>query len=151
MIDYNKYLNAVDRNKRSFGVEDVKKEQVESLYNFINGKDVFVNLPTGFGKSFIYQMSPFVIEQLGIRSCPIIVVASPLVALMQEQVNFLNSLEISSVCLSKADKHDPKLMSGNYTFVYTSPESLLADGSRRKLFSSTKREFLALLLTNPIV
>ena len=89
---------------------------------------MFVNLPTGFGKSFIYQM--------GIRSCPIIVVVSPLVALMQEQVNFLNSLEIPSVCLSKADKHDPKLMSGNYTFVYTSPESLLADGSRRELFSS---------------
>ena len=66
MIDYDKYLNVVDRNKRRFGVEDVKKEQVESLYNFINGKDVFVKLPTGFGNSFIYQMSPFVIEQLGI-------------------------------------------------------------------------------------
>ena len=55
---------------------------------------------------------------------------------MNEQVRYLNSIGISVTCLSNIDKSDQKLQSGDYTFVYTSPGSLLSDGQRRELLSS---------------
>lgn len=137
MAEYGKFLEVIEENKHRFGVEAVKKEQLESLFNFVCKKDVFVNLLTGFGKSFIYQIAPFVIQGMGISSKPIIVVVSPLIALMNEQISYLNSLGISATCLSSICKLDQKLKSGDYRFIYTSPESLLSDGERRELFSST--------------
>ena len=75
---------------------------------------------------------------MGISSKSIIVVVSPLIALMNEQISRLNSLGISATCLSSIGKSDQKLKSGDYTFIYTSSESLLSsDGERRELFSST--------------
>ncbi len=136
MADYKTCSDAVDQFKHRFGVETVKKEQLESLFNFVCKKDVFVNLPTGFGKSFIYQIAPMVIQQMGISSNPIIIVVSPLIALMNEEVRYLNSIGISATCLSNIDKSDQKLQSGDYMFVYTSPESLLSDSERRELLSS---------------
>ena len=136
MANYENFLSAVDIAKSRFKVTNVKTEQLEAVFNFISKKDVFVNLPTGFGKSFIYQIAPFVIQQMGLCSSPIIIVISPLVALMQEQVNHLKSLGIKATYLSDKEMSDQKLQSGEYTFVYTSPESLLSDGARRELFSS---------------
>ena len=37
-----------------------KLEQIEALFNVLKGKDVLVNLPTGFGKSWIYSILPFI-------------------------------------------------------------------------------------------
>ena len=63
MAEYGKFLEVIEENKHRFGIEAVKKEQVESLFNFVCKKDVFVNIPTGFGKWFIYQIAPFVHRQ----------------------------------------------------------------------------------------
>ena len=40
-----------------FGSTELKNEQKKALFYLLSGKDVFVNLPTGFGKSLIYQLS----------------------------------------------------------------------------------------------
>ena len=43
-----------------FNVSSLKESQFQALYSFICGEEVFVNLPTGSGKSLIFQMAPLV-------------------------------------------------------------------------------------------
>ena len=40
----------------------LKKEQVQTIRNLYNGKDVFLWLPTGFGKSICYEVLPFLFD-----------------------------------------------------------------------------------------
>ena len=75
-----------------FGFEKLKKQQQKAVEATLCGKDVFVSLPTGFGKSLIYQLLPVCAEELATRKPfdnefqPFILVVSPLVSLMQDQV-----------------------------------------------------------------
>ena len=66
------------------------------------GKDVFVNLPTDYGKSLIYQALPTVFDALRSSSGHIVVVVSPLVSLMDDQVKFLTSVGIKALNLTSA-------------------------------------------------
>lgn len=66
---------------------------------FFSGDDVFVNLPTGYGKSLIFQMAPLVhawnyenFSSNCLKKDPIILIVSPLLAWMQDQVKKLVSL-----------------------------------------------------------
>ena len=54
-------VNGVDR---SFGVFPLKPEQLKAVMAFLEGRDVFVSLPTGFGKSMIYGILPAVFDKL---------------------------------------------------------------------------------------
>ena len=71
------------------GYPTVKSEQLEAAREFVKGQDVFVSLPTGSGKSLCYGCLPLVYDSLcgnvgGNKS--IVIVVSPLKALMQDQV-----------------------------------------------------------------
>jgi superfamily II DNA helicase RecQ len=136
MADFESFKKAVEDVKSLFSVSTLKQEQEEALFNFVSKRDVFVNLPTGFGKSLIYQMAPMVVKQLGLCINPIILVISPLVSLMQDQVNQLKKQGISAVSLSETSINDHRLNSGNYTIVYSSPESLLSNEVIRELIGS---------------
>ena len=135
MADFQNFKKVVEDVKSRFFIDTLKKEQ-EALFNSVCKRDVFVNLPTGFGKSLIYQMAPMVVKELGLCINPIIIVISPLVSLMQDQVNQLEKQGISAVSLSETSVHDDKLISGHYTFVYPSPESLLSNEAVRELIGS---------------
>ena len=63
-------------------------------------KDVFVNLPTGFGKSFIYQALPLIFNETTGVSGHVVVVISLLLNLIKDQTNNLRKLGISTVSLS---------------------------------------------------
>ena len=70
-------------------VTKLRAEQKQALLHLITGRDVFVNLPTGFGKSPICQLAPSIVEEMShldgkIRSA-IILVVSPQVSLMKDQ------------------------------------------------------------------
>ena len=73
----------------------LKEEQLLSVKAVYEGKDVFVSLPTGFGKSLCYQILPFVFDhKLGLvcsEKNSAVVVVSPLVSLMVDQVQRLRS------------------------------------------------------------
>ena len=61
----------------------LKDEQERSIHAIYGEKDVFMILPTGFGKSVCYQVLPFVFDhQLGLVAGSSIIVVSPLIALM---------------------------------------------------------------------
>jgi len=52
------YAAALDRVCATFGVQALHEEQRKAIDTFFEGKDVFVSLPTGYGKSVIFQAIP---------------------------------------------------------------------------------------------
>ena len=79
--------NIIDDAASSIGYPALKLEQRRVLKAFVEGKDVFVSLPTGYGKSLCYALLPFVFDvknKLKERTS-IVMIVSPLVALMKDQ------------------------------------------------------------------
>ena len=71
----------------ALGYPSVRREQIDAVRAIASGNDVFVALPTGYGKSLCYAMLPLVFDKLHGRSpkTSIVVCISPLVALMQDR------------------------------------------------------------------
>lgn len=75
--------NALGRVNTS-GICNLSQHQSKALFNLVCGKDSFVCLPTGHGKSLIYQLCPVVVKELSsiglkqFQSDPLVVVVSPL-------------------------------------------------------------------------
>lgn len=82
-------------------VERLRKEQEDCLTNLVNGKDVFAILPTGFGKSLIFQLFPRVMSALNEKDDAVstIIVISPLVAIMKDQVDQLMKIAVSATAI----------------------------------------------------
>ena len=53
-------VKAVSGVCSTFGVQNLKPQQEKAVAEFLSGSNVFVNLPTGYGKSLIYHMAPLV-------------------------------------------------------------------------------------------
>ncbi len=112
--------------KRNFGFDNFKGNQEAIIQNVLDGKDTFVLMPTGGGKSLCYQLPSLIMEGTAI-------VISPLIALMKNQVDamrnfseedgiahFINSsLSKQAIDLVKAD-----ILSGKTKLLYVAPESL---------------------------
>src|SRR3977135_633770 len=64
--------------RRTFRIQSLHPEQESAMLAVLNGRDAFVALPTGFGKSLIYQVPAMIVER------PTIVI-SPLIALITDQ------------------------------------------------------------------
>ena len=75
----------ITRAVQKLGYQAPKKEQYEIIQAFLSGRDVFGVLPTGFGKSLCYACLPVVFDEFLIEPS-IIVVVTPLVAIMKDQV-----------------------------------------------------------------
>jgi ATP-dependent DNA helicase RecQ len=78
--------------RRTFGIERLRPEQESAMVAILEGHDALVALPTGFGKSLIYQVPAMILER------PTIVV-SPLIALMADQERALRSCGVPVVVL----------------------------------------------------
>ena len=114
----------------------MKEEQSSAIRAIYEGRDVFVCLPTGFGKSLCYHALPFVMEyklshagQEAAKNCAVIVV-SPLIALMEDQVSGLRKRKVkASIITSSADvtkahiSTDRGLLTDNLFFC--APEALV--------------------------
>jgi len=101
----------------------------------VNGRDVFVALPTGFGKNVCYGCLPVVYDILRSKKNSIVIVVSPLVALMKDQVSTFTSKGIQAACVISDISHEVKtcVEEGQYQLVFFSPEQLLARNSRRSM------------------
>eukprot|EP00478_Filoreta_tenera_P007449 GABV01009449.1.p1 GENE.GABV01009449.1~~GABV01009449.1.p1 ORF type:complete len:164 (-),score=22.38 GABV01009449.1:66-557(-) len=90
------------------------------MLSTLSGRDVFILMPTGAGKSLIYQL-PCLVTQL-----PTIVI-SPLISLMNDQVLALQSRGVSACALTSAQT-DPTVwrnaLEGRYKLIYLAPERL---------------------------
>ena len=56
-----KIQNVIEEVSKVFEVH-LKEKQIEAMQTFMSGRDVFVTLPTGYGKSLIYAFLPFAID-----------------------------------------------------------------------------------------
>ena len=134
-----RWSQAFEEVCRTFGIPSLLPEQEQAIRAFFRGK-VFVNLPTGYGKSLIYQCLPMVADSIfgKPRGSSLILVISPLKSLMEDQVAYLNSIGVPAIVLGDSD--DPEIfqqvLNGCYIVVFSSPECLLITSKWRGMFSS---------------
>ena len=115
---------ALERLRHVFGFDQFRGEQAEVVNCLIDGGDVLVLMPTGGGKSLCYQLPALLRPGTGI-------VVSPLIALMQDQVEALRQLGIAAACLNsslapgEADAVERQFVAGELDLLYVAPERLL--------------------------
>jgi len=119
--------------KQHFGHDDFRPQQRAIIDDAVAGRDVFVILPTGGGKSLCYQL-PALADEAGTT-----VVVSPLIALMQNQVDLLTANGIpatflnSTLDLDELYQREQDALAGRYRLVYMAPERLMAAPGRALL------------------
>ena len=139
-VSEDRWKAALSAVREQFNIKELFAEQEEAIQKFFSGNNVFVSLPTGFGKSLIFQCLPIVADVLNDRQrgSSILIVISPLKSLMADQVSYLLNLGIPAI--SVADTTDADIIqqvnNGTYIIVFVSPECLLATSTWRGIFSS---------------
>jgi ATP-dependent DNA helicase RecQ len=112
--------------KRYFGYDQFRPLQREIISDSLAGRDVFVLMPTGGGKSLCFQLPALIRQGLTI-------VVSPLISLMKDQVDALQTSGIAATYLnSTLDRHEATarwrgLHCGEYRMLYVAPERLMLD------------------------
>ena len=104
--------------KKIYGFNSFRDNQKEIINDIINKENVFAILPTGGGKSLLYQFPATFTDK-------ITVVVSPLISLMNDQCKYLNSKNIKSICLNS----ESSVGIGHYIrykIIYTTPEFIVS-------------------------
>ena len=82
---------AVKFAAKKLGLPNLKSQQTNALRQFVLGHDLFVNLPTGFGKSVIFQAAPIILDFLSEKRSEsvkaVVIVVLPLKALVVDQLD----------------------------------------------------------------
>lgn len=129
---------AFDFAAQKFNVRCLNPYQKTAIRKLtIEKKNVFANLPTGFGKSLMYQALPFVVDEVSKYSGHLVAVVSPLLSLMDDQVAYLTSLGVSAVNISSCMEEDRGgIEAGKYSIVYGTPEAWIMDPRWRNMLNS---------------
>jgi ATP-dependent DNA helicase RecQ len=128
--------SAVEVLRRVFGYDSFRGEQQEVIDHVTAGGDALVLMPTGGGKSLCYQIPALVRNGTG-------VVISPLISLMQDQVDALTALGVragflnSSQDLAQRRRVESQFLAGDLDLLYLAPERLSAEPTVRLLDRGT--------------
>ena len=115
---------ALEQLRQVFGYDSFRGEQGQIVEQVVAGGDALVLMPTGGGKSLCYQLPALLRDGTGI-------VVSPLIALMQDQVDALRQLGVraaflnSSLDAGEAAQVERHLLDGELDLLYVAPERLL--------------------------
>ena len=118
--------------RRVFGYDAFRQGQAEIIEHVVAGGDALVLMPTGGGKSLCYQIPALHRPGVG-------VVISPLIALMQDQVDALRALGVRAGFLNSTLDPDERRMveaefvAGELDLIYLAPEALRSPGTQRLL------------------
>ncbi|MEV6304760.1 DNA helicase RecQ [Actinoplanes sp. NPDC051861] len=124
--------DATDALNRIFGYPSFRGQQEEIVSHVIGGGDALVLMPTGGGKSLCYQIPALVRPGTG-------VVVSPLIALMQDQVDALRTLGVRANFLNSSQDFEERriveaeFVAGELDLLYVAPEGLGTPGVQRLL------------------
>jgi ATP-dependent DNA helicase RecQ len=130
--------------KQYFGYDTFLPGQLEIIQTVVSGRDAFVLMPTGAGKSLIYQLSSLLLPGLT-------VVVSPLIALMQDQVDRLQANGVAATFinsfLSNSERTDRErdVLNGKIKLLYVAPERLLTPSFLSMLDEVDSRVGISLL------
>ena len=112
--------------KQVFGYDSFRQGQEELIDSILEGRDTLGIMPTGAGKSLVYQVPALMLEGITL-------VISPLISLMKDQVEGLNQAGIHAAYLNSsltARQYYKALefaRMGRYPIIYVAPERLLTD------------------------
>ena len=112
---------ATDALRKHFGFDDFREGQREVISTILSGKDAVVVMPTGSGKSLCYQLPAMMMSGATL-------VVSPLIALMKDQVDALQSRGLPATFINSAISDAEQrsridaLRRGQYKLVYVAPE-----------------------------
>ncbi len=137
-------INLTTALKKYFGFDKFKGDQERIIQNVLDGKDTFVLMPTGGGKSLCYQLPSLLMDGTAI-------VISPLIALMKNQVDVISNLSEqegtahylnSSLNKAAIDQVKADILAGHTKLLYVAPESLTKEDNVEFL-KSVKISFYA--------
>jgi ATP-dependent DNA helicase RecQ len=118
--------------ERTFGYSAFRPHQERIIQDLLDGRDVFVLMPTGGGKSLCFQIPAILRPGTAI-------VVSPLISLMKDQVDALVANGVAAACYNSSLAGDAarrvlaRLHSGALDLLYVSPERLLGNGFMARL------------------
>lgn len=130
--------------KQHFGYDAFLPGQAEIIEQIIAGRDAFVLMPTGGGKSLVYQLSALLLPGVAI-------VISPLIALMQDQVDRLQANGIPATFINSTlssetrSQRERDALQGKLKLLYVAPERLLTANFLALLDEIHKRFGLSML------
>ena len=127
--------SAIAAAAQDLGYSQLTSRQSLVLHQFLSGKDVFVSLPTGSGKSLCYWALPGAFNTLRNTTESIVLVVSPLMALMKDQVANLKARGVEAVYVGEKCDMD-RVYEGSYPIVFISPEALLSESKWRDVLVS---------------
>ncbi|MCU1479229.1 MAG: helicase RecQ [Subtercola sp.] len=122
--------------KRVFGYDDFRGDQAAVIEQVTAGGDAVVLMPTGGGKSLCYQIPSLLREGTG-------VVVSPLIALMQDQVDALLAVGVRAAFLNSTQdslersRVENAYLAGELDLLYVAPERLASESTKRFLENGT--------------
>ncbi len=121
-----KQISPINILKQYFGYDSFKENQEKIIESILSGRDAFVLMPTGSGKSLCYQIPAMILSGVGI-------VISPLIALMEDQVKGLQENGVKAEYLSStmdfksANRAQRQAASGHLDLLYVAPERLVTE------------------------
>jgi ATP-dependent DNA helicase RecQ len=141
VVSPSRYSTAADALHTVFGYDAFRGNQADIIQHVVGGGDALVLMPTGGGKSLCYQIPALVREGTG-------VVISPLIALMQDQVDALSAVGVRAAFLNSTQdsaertRVERAFLEGELDLLYLAPERLrvsstaeLLDRGRISLFA----------------
>ena len=116
-------------------IESLTKYQSKALFHVLNGEDTFVSLPTGHGKSLIYQLAPSVSKHLGLLSEVVIV---PAAASYYRHVS--QKFHGNRIFISRMLNRNPKRLSAEvFSLALKQPKQNASSQNRKENGSTTLR------------
>ena len=140
-----KTLNLSQLLQENFGFDTFKGEQEAIIHSILDGKDTFVLMPTGGGKSLCYQLPAIISEGTAI-------IVSPLIALMKNQVDLIRNYNEnesiahfynSTLNVTQKRQVEKDVIDGKTKLLYVAPETL-AKEDNFQFYSSFKISFIAI-------
>ncbi len=107
--------------RKHFGHDDFRGRQLEAIRAVMKGRDVLLTSPTGSGKSLVYQLPALALDGM-------VLVISPLIALMKDQVDALQAKGIAAAAVNfnvppaQRTKHLKQALAGELDLLYVTPE-----------------------------
>ena len=134
-------MNLEKELKKYFGFDSFRPGQKEVIEQIMDDRDVLAILPTGGGKTLLYQL-PAILKE------GITLVVSPLIALMKDQLDALRKRKIPATLINSTltpkqkEKRIQEILNNKYKIIYAAPETLTAEYFK-KLIKNINVSFIA--------